>query len=87
MEPSRVSGPLINNLSDGVALCTQDGNIMHFNNAMSQMFGYQESELVGENIAILMPRKIASVHHKYVQAFVSRCAVNGSTNHNFRVIA
>lgn len=55
-------------LSDGVVSITKNGTITAVNPAISEIFGYREDELVGQNITILMPDAVASEHQRFLDA-------------------
>lgn len=46
---------IIDNVLDGIITFDEDENIISLNNAATDIFGYQASELVGKNIRLLIP--------------------------------
>ena len=56
---------LLETLSD--ALITTDGKglITDYNPAAAEMFGYQENELIGVNVSILVPKDVQQAHKEY----------------------
>jgi len=59
-------------MSDGVVSISQTGLIVSVNPAMTDIFGYDPDELVGQNITLLMPDHIAEDH----QTYLDRTTVN-----------
>jgi PAS domain S-box-containing protein len=53
---------ILDNLADGIVVTESNGEIRSCNFALTKIFGYEEIELVGKNIAILMPAPIADQH-------------------------
>jgi PAS domain S-box-containing protein len=46
----------------GLLMANQDGQIVQCNAKIESLFGYQRAELLGQNIAILIPEKFRSSH-------------------------
>ena len=61
-----VLAPIVDRLVDGVALIDLDGTVLRANKALCDMFGYAESELMGNNISILMTPYDAARHDDYL---------------------
>jgi len=61
---------IINSMEDGVITINDRGIIHSFNRAAEKMFGYENDEIVGKNVNVLMPDPYHSAHdailHKYV---------------------
>ncbi|WP_319772243.1 PAS domain S-box protein [Breoghania sp.] len=47
---------------DGICVIDETGRILSFNRACERLFGYTASEVIGENIKMLMPEEFASRH-------------------------
>ncbi|RUO23988.1 bifunctional diguanylate cyclase/phosphodiesterase [Aliidiomarina minuta] len=60
---------IINNLLDGVITIDQKGIICGFSKPAERMFGYQEHEVVGHNISMLMPQPYAREHDAYLDSY------------------
>jgi len=56
-------------VSDGLVLIDQRGVITMANDALCDMFGYMEKELVGKNIKILMPEEYSSKHDAMLETY------------------
>ncbi|MCE5213954.1 MAG: PAS domain S-box protein, partial [Methanobacterium sp.] len=42
---------------DGIVTTDQDGNIIMFNNSLTEIFGYEKKEIIGKPLTILMPER------------------------------
>jgi PAS domain S-box-containing protein len=51
---------------DGIIVIDSRGRIEAFNAAAERMFGYSESELIGQNVKVLMPEPYRSQHDAYI---------------------
>jgi diguanylate cyclase (GGDEF)-like protein/PAS domain S-box-containing protein len=61
---------MFNTVLDGVITINKDGKIDSFNPAAENLFGYQSSEVVGENVSILMAEPHRSQHDQYIQNYL-----------------
>jgi two-component system, sensor histidine kinase and response regulator len=69
LETNNVSARLqsiLNSMVDAVINIDEQGNIIAFNRAAETMFGYSESEALGNNIKLLMPTEISEKHDGYL---------------------
>lgn len=57
---------IVDTIVDGVITIDESGTIQTVNAAVERIFGYSESELVGRNIADLMPEPYRSRHDAYL---------------------
>ena len=64
-----INRAILNTLYDGVVMTDLKGNIQSVNPALEKMFGYPESELIGESITKLMPPEVAHHHADYMLAY------------------
>jgi PAS domain S-box-containing protein len=51
------------------ATSTKIGTIIHANEEVEQILGYQRKELIGKNVNILMTRVIGKVHDRLIQRY------------------
>lgn len=61
---------ILETVLDATVVIEQDGTIVSFNAAAVRQFGYQESEVVGQNVRILMPEPYRSGHDGYIQRYL-----------------
>lgn len=59
-------------ISEGVVIVDSNQQIVSVNKSLEQMFGYNNSELLGQHLNILIPKNIHSVHDRYVKEFVKK---------------
>jgi PAS domain S-box-containing protein len=73
---------LINNLIVGVVSVDEEGVIKTGNPAMEQIFGYSESELIGQNIGFLFPRTEQDQPAHYFKNYLEKTKLQapGKTN-------
>lgn len=62
-----INRAILNTLYDAVVMTDLKGRIQSVNPALERMFGYTESELIGESITKLMPPEVAHHHPGYMQ--------------------
>ncbi|WP_448204719.1 putative bifunctional diguanylate cyclase/phosphodiesterase [Azospirillum sp. sgz302134] len=55
---------------DGVVVSDRSGIIRTINKACCTLFGYEEAELIGRNVSVLMPSPFSRDHDKYVQTYL-----------------
>ncbi|GHG70449.1 hypothetical protein GCM10010919_21120 [Alishewanella longhuensis] len=60
---------LLDHMMDAVITADQRGIIQTFNPAAQRLFGYTKAEVLGKNIAMLMPHTHASRHDHYLAAY------------------
>jgi len=58
--------PLMENSQVPMLLIEESGTISHANMAVASVLGYEKSELSGQNIEMLIPKKVRKDHHKHV---------------------
>lgn len=57
---------IIDQVTDGIILINEQGNILSVNEACIDMFGFQREEMIGQNVGMLMPPTIAKHHQSYL---------------------
>lgn len=62
---------LIESAVDGMIVIDSEGLIEAFNPAAERLFGYQESEVHGQNVHILMPSPDRDDHDRYMSAYLA----------------
>ncbi len=55
---------------DGIVTINEHGLIERFNPAAERMFGYNEAEVLGQNVSILMPSPHHEAHHDYLAHYL-----------------
>jgi len=61
---------ILNSIVDAVININDKGEIIAFNHAAEKIFGYQEIEVIGKNVSLLMPRDYALNHDDYLQNYL-----------------
>lgn len=56
-------------MPDAVVICDAAGSICQINRASTAMFGYEEAELAGQTVEILMPPALREGHRGHMQAY------------------
>lgn len=57
---------VVDNLFDAIVVTNLKGTIIDFNKSAELMFGYHPRDVIGKNVAILMPSAMAAQHHQYM---------------------
>ncbi|APE05264.1 hypothetical protein CW735_09300 [Alteromonas sp. MB-3u-76] len=60
---------ILNNLNDAVITINSEGQIRQCNEVAVRLFGYDKSEPIGANVAMLMPQPYAMKHDSYMQHY------------------
>ena len=58
---------ILDNAAEGIITIDEKGIIETFNIAAQQLFGYELNEVIGENIAILIPSPHKEMHNSYLE--------------------
>jgi two-component system, sensor histidine kinase and response regulator len=61
---------MLRTMQDGVVHIDQQGTVLSINDAVLDMFGYEEEELIGQNIKILVPEPHHSAHDIYLSRYL-----------------
>ena len=62
---------VLRTMRDGVILISPDGVILSVNDVMTELFGYEEHEMIGKNVSSLMPDSYAREHDGYLARYRS----------------
>lgn len=69
MDNVKLLNAIIDTAIDGIITIDDKGIIETINPAALKIFGYEESEVIGKNISILMPEPDKSAHDGYMQRY------------------
>jgi diguanylate cyclase (GGDEF)-like protein/PAS domain S-box-containing protein len=61
---------ILQNVVDGIIVIDEKGDVQYFNPAAEQMFGYDQSEILGHSISTLMPEKFGEDHQAYIGIYL-----------------
>lgn len=59
-------------ISEGIVIVNSKQEIVTSNDAADRMFGYTHSELIGQNLEVLIPTRYHHNHHKQVDEFMGK---------------
>jgi len=62
---------IFNTALDGIVTVDEHGIVEDFNQAAEAMFGYQATEVVGQNVSMLMPSPHSEQHPGYIERFLA----------------
>lgn len=60
---------IVENVADGIITIDEYGTVESFNRAAERIFGYCASEVIGQNVNLLMPQSDRSRHDQYLAEF------------------
>lgn len=62
---------ILQSMVDGMVTIDSKGQILHVNNSITRLLGYDQSELIGSNVRILMPEPDRSAHDIYLKNYLN----------------
>lgn len=62
---------IVESAIDSIVVIDQHGRVESFNPAAERLFGYRASEVLGQNVAMLMPARYAERHDGYLQRYLA----------------
>ena len=60
---------VLNTAADAIVTIDSEGQLLAFNLGAEKMFGYKPEEIVGENVASLMPEEVAAEHNRHLSNY------------------
>lgn len=70
LESVKLLHSVLNTVEEGIVTADSTGNIILVNEQVQTVFGYNEEELVGQNIQMLMPEKYREQHRKGMKRYL-----------------
>jgi diguanylate cyclase (GGDEF)-like protein/PAS domain S-box-containing protein len=61
---------IIHNAMDGIIMINETGEVLGFNPAAEQIFGYSKQDILGKNLNMLMPEPVRSEHDGYINRYL-----------------
>ncbi|MDH5182894.1 MAG: PAS domain S-box protein [Gammaproteobacteria bacterium] len=62
---------LLNNAADAIVITNIGGDILFYNKAACEIFGYTQDETIGKNVKLLMPEDDAKHHDRYINDYIA----------------
>ncbi|MGM9515583.1 bifunctional diguanylate cyclase/phosphodiesterase [Roseateles sp. DB2] len=66
LEAAQQTQTILDNVIDGIITIDRRGTVRSYNSSAHKIFGYEASEVVGNNITMLMPSPYAEAHDRYL---------------------
>ncbi|MBL4908355.1 MAG: PAS domain S-box protein [Sneathiella sp.] len=61
---------LLKVVGDAIVIIDENGIILHFSPSAEKMFGYEQKEILGQNVKRLMPSQYSKKHDSFLQAYL-----------------
>ena len=71
---------MLDSSADALLICDNAGKIQHCNSVLALMFGYQDGELTGQPVDILIPEQFRSAHQGYIENYLENPSVRAMMN-------
>jgi PAS domain S-box-containing protein len=68
---------IVESSPNGIVMVNEEGIILLVNKALAMLFGYEECELLGHSVDLLVPERLRSQHPKHRRAFFGNPTVRG----------
>ncbi len=65
------SRSIVTTAVDGIVTIDEDGSITSVNPAFEELFGYYAEDIMGENVKMLMPKRYADDHDRYLSDYLA----------------
>ena len=62
---------IIETAVDAIIIIDENGIVQSFNPSAEKIFGYRSDEMIGKNVAMLMPEPIRSAHDGYIASYLT----------------
>jgi diguanylate cyclase len=62
---------LIESATDSIIVANRQGDILLWNKGAQSIFGYEEKEVLGKNLHLIIPERFREAHHKGMQRYLS----------------
>jgi PAS domain S-box-containing protein len=70
-EQARNTQAVLDNVLDGIITIDQSGIVASFSASAQRIFGYSDTEVVGQNVSMLMPQPYRSEHDRYLARYLA----------------
>ncbi len=78
---------IIKSTNDGMIAIDKNGSVFLFNPAAEAMFGYRQSEIIGQNLDRLIPEEYREIHRRYVKNYFDTGEPNRATHQLLKLSA
>ncbi|MFO7603542.1 MAG: PAS domain-containing sensor histidine kinase [Gammaproteobacteria bacterium] len=71
VDSEQKNAAILESAFDAIITIDRHGIIESFNTSAEKMFGYTADEVIGKNVALLMPKSVAEHHDQYLQRHIA----------------
>ncbi|MGE8203217.1 EAL domain-containing protein [Heyndrickxia sp. NPDC080065] len=71
VESERKFQSVIESANDAIIIMDSEGTIISWNNGARNIFGYEEREIIGKNLQVIMPNSYRVTHQEGMKRFIS----------------